>query len=386
MNHVDPASPLPAPLPPARGVPPARPAPIALQVAKMLGYFFALTVGLKVLEEVIAAFAQSRPVGNLVRVSRLMESILDVTKNLDELLVTLFTLAIAFLLILPVSWVLKITKGDEREPSLTQTLIVLSMIVAAVTLLIQDSLARSFGLVGVVAAVRYRNTLKDSKDAVYVFLALAIGMACGLHAYPVAALLSFFECAVLFGLWIYSRREGPTEASLLERLRLAEKRGTRTPEQALAWLTPEARERLEEDLEAQSRYITMASVISRKDGKRPNAAITVKLSGTGAARDRVNAEMEAHGGEWVLLGAEETNGATTLEYLGRVSRKKTPPLKFIERLQQAHPEVQHVTFRSLRKMVADKIEVGPGHVAAPIEPDAEAPAAKVNGSKLHAPA
>src|SRR2546430_17115929 len=39
-------------------------------------------------------------------------------------------------------------------------------------------------------AVRFRNTLKDTKDAVYIFLALAVGVAAGVYAPTVAAVMS----------------------------------------------------------------------------------------------------------------------------------------------------------------------------------------------------
>jgi hypothetical protein len=331
----------------------------------MLGYFVVLTIGLRLLDLTLSALAASAPLDRLKRASGLVESILNLDKNLDELIVTAFTLVITFLLVAPVSWVLKVTRGDEREPSLTQTLIVLSMIVAGVTLLIQDSLARSFGLVGVVAAVRYRNSLKDSKDAVYVFLALGIGMACGLHAYPVAALLSFLESAVLLGLWMLQPVSAPSEAALLQRLRVGERRGARTPEEALAWLTPEARARLEEDLRTQSRLITMARIVAARRGKRANAALTVEIVASPQVRDRVNSELMHHGGGWQLLDAVEADGVATLEYLGRVPRRKSPPVKLIERLQQTDAGVRHVTFRSLRKMVPAKIDAGPPAEAKP---------------------
>lgn len=373
MNALEPVAPpsLPAVKPPAEA--PREPHPLA-QIGKMLGYFFVLTAGLRVLDLALAALATSQPIDQLKRVSGLIESILDVNKNLDELIVTGFTLVITFLLIVPVSWVLKVTRGDQHEPSLTQTLIVLSMIVAGVTLLIQDNLARSFGLVGVVAAVRYRNSLKDSKEAVYIFLALGIGMACGLHAYPVAALLSFLECAVLLALWMFQGAGSVNEATLLSRLRMSERRGARTPEEALAWLTPEARERLEEDLRTQSRLITMAGVLAAHSGKRPNAALTVQLAASPQARDRVNSELMHHGGGWRLLDAVEADGVTTLEYLGRVPRRKTPPVRLIERLQKADPGVRHVTFRSLRKMVPEKVDAD-GTAAAPQQPGGEQAAA-----------
>ena len=330
-----------------------------IQVGKMLAYFAMLMVGVRILEEIFKDISKTQYADELSRVSGMAASILDVNKNLDDLIVTFFALTITFLLILPISWVHTITKGDESDPSLTQTLIVLSVIVAGVMLLLDDNLARSFSLVGVVAAVRYRNTLKDPKDAVYVFLSLGIGMACGLQSYHVALFLSFFECGILLVLWVYQAgAPAPGEANLLQTLQDSEKKGARTPAQALAWLTPEARERLEADLETQSRYITMAAMFPSKNGKKPNAVITVQASGTGAARDAINGQMEDHRGKWRLLGAQDHDGVTTLEYMGRLASKRTPPLNFLERLRKAHPDVRQVTFRSLKKMVAEKTAIG----------------------------
>jgi hypothetical protein len=341
----------------------------AVQVGKMLAYFVMLCVGVRILEEIFKEISKTQYADELSRVSGMAASILDVNKNLDDLIVTFFALTITFLLILPVSWVHMITKGDERDPSLTQTLVVLSVIVAGVMLLLEDNLARSFSLVGVVAAVRYRNTLKDPKDAVYVFLSLGIGMACGLQSYHVALFLSFFECGILLTLWVYQTgAPAPGEANLLQTLKASENKGERTPAQALAWLTPEARERLEADLETQSRYITMAAMFTGKKGKAPNAVITVQLTGAGSARQNINAQMEEHRGKWRLLGTEEKDGITTLEYLGRLSKKRSPPLNFLERLRKADAEVRHVAFRSLRKMVADTASAPDPHAADPHGP------------------
>ncbi len=332
---------------------PRAPAPVpkrVIQVAKMLAYFAMLMVGVRILEEMFKEISKTQYAEELSRVSGMAASLLDVNKNLDDLIVTFFALTITFLLILPISWVHTITKGDESDPSLTQTLIVLSVIVAGVMLLLDDNLARSFSLVGVVAAVRYRNTLKDPKDAVYVFLSLGIGMACGLQSYHVALLLSLFECGILLVLWVYQAgAPAPGEANLLQTLQASQKKGARTPAQALAWLTPEARERLEADLETQSRYITMAGMFTDKKGKRPNAVITVQVTGPGSARNNINTQMEDHRGKWRLLGTEEKDGVNTLEYLGRLSKKRSPPLNFLERLRKADPGVQHVAFRSLRQ-------------------------------------
>lgn len=102
----------------------------------------------------------------------------------------------------PVAWVYMLTKEDVKyDESVVHTVIILPMVVAGIVLIIRDSLALAFSLAGVVAAVRFRNTLKDTKDAVYIFLAVGIGLAAGVQALVVALILSGIFNLVVFGLW-----------------------------------------------------------------------------------------------------------------------------------------------------------------------------------------
>jgi len=107
----------------------------------------------------------------------------------------------AVLLSLPVAWIYTMTrKRRGYDQSVVQTLILLPALVAGVVVLVKYSLALAFSLAGIVAAVRFRTTLDDSKDAVYIFLATAIGLASGVQL-PMAAMLSVtFNLIVLF-LW-----------------------------------------------------------------------------------------------------------------------------------------------------------------------------------------
>jgi polyphosphate kinase len=108
----------------------------------------------------------------------------------------------ALALSLPVAWVYMLTKEDVKyDESVLHTVIILPMVVAGIVLIIRDSLALAFSLAGVVAAVRFRNTLKDTKDAVYIFLAVGIGLAAGVQALVVALILSGFFNVVVFVLW-----------------------------------------------------------------------------------------------------------------------------------------------------------------------------------------
>jgi hypothetical protein len=66
--------------------------------------------------------------------------------------------------------------------------------------MVKDSLPLAFALAGIVAAVRFRNTLEDSKDAVYVFLATALGLGAAVDL-SVAAVISLIFNVVVLGLW-----------------------------------------------------------------------------------------------------------------------------------------------------------------------------------------
>ena len=115
------------------------------------------------------------------------------------------------LLALPVAWVYLVTRAKRGyQQSVVQLLIILPAVVAGVVLLVKYSLALAFSLAGIVAAVRFRNTLDDSKDAVYVFLATALGLSAAVNL-PVAAVLSIgFNITVLL-LWYSDFGSAPVE-------------------------------------------------------------------------------------------------------------------------------------------------------------------------------
>ena len=107
----------------------------------------------------------------------------------------------AVLLALPVAWVYALTRQKRGyQQSVVQTLMILPPLVAGVVVMVKYSVALAFGLAGVVAAVRFRNTLDDSKDAVYVFLATAIGLAAAVQL-PVAAVISVLFNVLVLALW-----------------------------------------------------------------------------------------------------------------------------------------------------------------------------------------
>ena len=114
----------------------------------------------------------------------------------------LFQMIAAFLLVLPLAFVYVRTRTRVKfDHSLVQTVIVLPIVVTAILVVVRDSLALAFSLAGIVAAVRFRNTLKESGDAVYIFGSIGIGFATGIHAISVAGVLSVVFVVVELALW-----------------------------------------------------------------------------------------------------------------------------------------------------------------------------------------
>jgi hypothetical protein len=111
----------------------------------------------------------------------------------------------ALIVVIPVAWVYMITKqGLGFDPSVVQTMIILPVAVSGIVLIVQSSIPLAFSLAGIVAAVRFRNTLKDTKDAVYVFLAIGVGLAAGVQAFAVALVMSIVFNLVVLALWHFN--------------------------------------------------------------------------------------------------------------------------------------------------------------------------------------
>ena len=122
-------------------------------------------------------------------------------------------------LICPVAWLYMRTKPKIRyDASLVQTVIVLPVVIAGVVLIVRDSVALAFSLAGIVAAVRFRNTLKDTKDAVYIFLAIAVGLAAGVQSFAVAFVVTVIFLCVVLVLWRFDVGAEPLAESFRGRL------------------------------------------------------------------------------------------------------------------------------------------------------------------------
>jgi hypothetical protein len=99
----------------------------------------------------------------------------------------IINLILSFILGLIISVIYKFThKGLSYSQSFMLTNIFVAVIVCMVIMIIGNSLARAFALVGALSIIRFRTVVKDTKDTAYIFWSLAAGMAAGTGSYFLA--------------------------------------------------------------------------------------------------------------------------------------------------------------------------------------------------------
>jgi hypothetical protein len=100
-------------------------------------------------------------------------------------------------LVLSFSYI-KFHKTSSYSSSFTHSIILVSIIISLIMLIIGSNIARAFALVGAMSIVRFRNPVKDSLDLVYIFAAIAVGMACGTSFTIYAYVFTIFFIFVVY--------------------------------------------------------------------------------------------------------------------------------------------------------------------------------------------
>ena len=132
----------------------------------------------------------------------------------------ILTMSWALFLVLPVIWVYTFARQKKGfQQSLAQTLVFLPVVVAVVAVLVKHSVPLAFSLGGIVGAVAFRHRLQDTKDAIYVFVAIAIGLAVGTQTYSVAFAISVFFNLLALMLWAtdFARAPAPLAAEIMKK-------------------------------------------------------------------------------------------------------------------------------------------------------------------------
>ena len=87
--------------------------------------------------------------------------------------------------------------GSVYSAKFNVTLAALTVITTTVMIVIGNNIALSLGMVGALSIVRFRTAIKDSRDTIYIFWAIVVGICCGAGDYITAAAGSGFVFLIL---------------------------------------------------------------------------------------------------------------------------------------------------------------------------------------------
>ena len=236
---------------------------------------------------------------------------------------TIIAMTSAFVFALPVAWIYILTRQKKGySQSVVQALVVLPLVISGVVVLVKHSYALAFALGGIVAAVRFRTTLDDTKDAAAIFCATGIGLASAVEP-SVALVLSLGFNLLAVGLW--ATEFGRTPASLegkraqrqLERaLTVASRTGTfvaKIDDEVLKSLAPEQLEALAD--RAWKRKKKMASEDPASVRHEYSSLLRVRCVDIDVTRPLIEAEFSGLFSNWKYMGAERTpDDARVAEY------------------------------------------------------------------------
>ena len=139
--------------------------------------------------------------------------------------------------------------APHLDPSVVTTIMLLPIAVAAILVIVQDSLAVAFSLAGIAGLVRFRNALDDTRDAMYVVIAIAVGLGAGVGTLEAAAALSGLYNLAVVALWKWNTSQPviadialgeqsvPKGQTVLQAL-LPDKDGERHPKPVAEWFEP----------------------------------------------------------------------------------------------------------------------------------------------------
>jgi len=164
-----------------------------------------------------------------------------------------------------VAWLYQATRrASSVTPTFPATLVLLCVLIAVVTQVIGDNVARAFSLVGALSIVRFRTVVQDTKDTAFVIFAVVVGMSVGAGHLGVAL---GGTAAVAAAAWLYRDRPSPAALSADRQVFLTVK---------LGWVD-DVEQAVRSALEAHVVDIEPLSLTTLKHGAGLEASFRVRL-------------------------------------------------------------------------------------------------------------
>jgi hypothetical protein len=214
----------------------------------------------------------------------------------------------ALLLALPVAWVYLWTRPPQPyRKGIAQTVVVLPIAIALVVFLVKDSLPLAFSLAGIVAAIRWRTSLNETTDAVFMFIAIGIGLAAGVQFLMAAFIASLAFNAVALTIW---RLDFAGQAVMLDGWHLRR---------------------------------VAATTLPPTDETPHDTVLRIHTKDLAGALEKADAILSRHAKEWSVTGTTDEPGGSSLAELTVRLKKRSDPDTLVRLLEQlGAPQIEKV--------------------------------------------
>jgi len=116
----------------------------------------------------------------------------------EQIINLVISLFLGILLGIGIAYVYKYThRGMNYERSFLTTIVLISPIVTMVMYFIQGDLVVSLGLVGSLSIIRFRTPIKDTRDMVFLFWSIAVGLGAGTGNWTITIVASIIVAVVI---------------------------------------------------------------------------------------------------------------------------------------------------------------------------------------------
>lgn len=127
---------------------------------------------------------------------------LQATSPHPTVIMSIYTVTLSFILSVMIAFTYEKTfQGLSYSRNYVQALVLSPVVASTVMQAIGDSLASGLGMMGALAIIRFRTSLKDPRDIIFMFASLAAGISCGVNAYSIAIVGTFGFCLISFFLY-----------------------------------------------------------------------------------------------------------------------------------------------------------------------------------------
>jgi hypothetical protein len=239
------------------------------------------------------------------------------------------TLLGALVFTAPMVWIYTVMHRQQGyDRSFVRMLVTLPVVVAGVVQVVEGDLALAFALAGIVAAVRFRTTVKDLEDAVFAFGAIGIGLASGTGSLTLAGTISAVICVLFYLAWrlnfgaVESRVEGMSSGGTL-----ADALVPGESQRAVALGDKSAvRPVHSQDLEHLTGHVDRLSDFVRADAlrkkKKYRELVLVYATDPEKARKMTEGVLKEHANRWVEVDQITLNGGEPIQVLEFLVRLK----------------------------------------------------------------